>query len=101
MQNRFEINYLPIAEEDLNEIINYFLKDNPEYAIKILELFDQSISRLSEFPYLGFVPKDDIIAQMNYRILCVESYLVFYTFVNDVIEIHRIINGKRKYDYLF
>ncbi|MBI9014635.1 MAG: type II toxin-antitoxin system RelE/ParE family toxin [Clostridiales bacterium] len=101
MQRVYKINYLPLAEEDLHSIIDYVLMDDPEYAIKLLEKFDESIDRLSEFPYLGTIPRDNYLAQMNYRILIVESYLVFYVFINDTIEIRRIISGKRRYDYLF
>ncbi len=101
MQKLCKINYLPIAEEDLHSIIDYIMNDDPENAINLLQKFDESIEKLSEFPYLGSIPRDDYLAQMNYRILLVESYLVFYVFINDTIEIRRIINGKRKYNYLF
>ena len=101
MQKSYNINYLPIAEEDLHSIIDYIMNDDPENALNLLLKFDESIERLSEFPYLGSIPRDDYLAQMNYRILIVESYLVFYVFINDTIEIRRIVNGKRKYSYLF
>ena len=100
MQNKYEIKYLPIAEEDLESIIDYVLVDNPNYALQLLNKFNESILRLEDFPQLGTVPRDPFIAQMNYRVLVVDSYLVFYVFVNDIIEIRRIINSKRKYDYL-
>ncbi|WP_424429396.1 type II toxin-antitoxin system RelE/ParE family toxin [Poseidonibacter sp.] len=100
MVSKYEIKYLPIAEEDLSDIIDYILTDNPDYAMELLRKFNETISRLENFPNLGVVPKDSFIAQMNYRILIVDAYLVFYVFINDTIEIQRIINGKRKYDYL-
>lgn len=100
MSDKFEIKYLPIAEEDLHDIIDYVLMDNPDYAMQLLLKFNETISRLKDFPHLGLIPKDPFIAQMSYRVLVVDSYLVFYVFKNDVIEIRRIINGKRKYDYL-
>lgn len=101
MQKTFNINYLPIAEEDLHSIIDYIMNDNPDNALSLLQKFDESIERLSEFPYLGSIPRDDYLAQMNYHILVVESYLVFYVFINNTIEIRRIVNGKRKYSFLF
>lgn len=100
MVSKYEIKYLPIAEEDLSNLIDYVLTDNPDYAMELLRKFNETISRLENFPNLGVVPKDSFIAQMNYRILIVDAYLVFYVFINDTIEIQRIINGKRKYDYL-
>ena len=92
---------MPLAEEDLDSIIDYVLADEPLNALSLLEKFNESISELSDFPYLGSIPRDEQIARMNYRVLVVESYLVFYVFVNDTIEIRRIINGRRKYDFLF
>lgn len=100
MKNKYNIKYLPIAEEDLMEIIDYILIDKPDYALTLLNKFNESIIRLENFPLLGSIPKDAFIAQMNYRILVIDSYLVFYVFVNDTIEIRRIINSKRNYDYL-
>jgi len=101
MKNKYEINYLQVAEEDLREILEYVMIDNPDYAISLLNKFDESIKHLLDFPLIGFTPKDNFIRKMNYRIICIDSYLVFYVFSNDVIEIRRIISGKRKYDYLF
>ncbi len=98
---KYEIHYLPLAEEDLGSIIDYVLADDPLNALLLIEKFNESISKLSDFPYIGSIPRDEQIARMNYRVLVVESYLVFYVFVNDTIEIRRIINGRRKYDFLF
>ncbi len=101
MQRLYDIEYLPIAEDDLNSIIDYILVDDPINALNLFEKFHDSISKLSMFPYMGSIPRDPQLEHMNYRILVVESYLVFYVFVNDIIEIRRILSGKRKYDYLF
>lgn len=100
MAKKYEITYLPIAQRDLNDIIEYILTDRPEYVRQFIRKFDELISRLEDFPNLGVVPKDLLISQMNYRVLVVDSYLVFYVFLNDTVEIRRIIHSKRKYDYL-
>ena len=101
MQKPYKIHYIPIAEDDLDSIIDYVLEDDPRNALVLLEKFNVAISKLSDFPYLGSIPRDEQIARMNYRILIVESYLVFYVLINDTIEIRRILNGRRKYDFLF
>lgn len=100
MAKKYEITYLPIAQGDLNDIIEYILTDRPEYVRQFIRKFDELISRLEDFPNLGVVPKDLLISQMNYGVLVVDSYLVFYVFLNDTVEIRRIIHSKRKYDYL-
>ncbi len=49
---------------------------------------------------MGHAPKDQRLIQLNYRMLVVENYLVFYVVLDDVVEIRRIFHGKRKYDFL-
>lgn len=100
MTNKFEINYLPIAEQDLTEIIDYISIDNPEAAISVLNIIDQAIDRLSDFPHSGSIPNDIRLRSLNYRIIVVGNYLVFYVVMNDEVEIRRILHGRRKYDFL-
>jgi len=100
MEKNYNILYLPIAEDDLHSIIDYILIDDPINALNLLEKFEKPISKLSRFPYMGAIPKDKRLERLNYRILIVESYLIFYVFVNDTIEIRRILSSKRKYGYI-
>lgn len=100
MSNNFEILYLPIAEKDLTDIIEYISLDDPNSALKLLDEIDNSISNLPGFPYMGCIPKDSRLQYLNYRILVVSSYLVFYVVKDSYIEIRRILHGKRKYDFL-
>ncbi|WP_407310366.1 type II toxin-antitoxin system RelE/ParE family toxin [Desulfosporosinus sp. SB140] len=100
MSNKFRIEYLPIAEKDLTEILEYIQIDNPTVALRLLDDIDKTISKLVYFPYMGHVPKDQRLIQLNYRMLVVENYLVFYVILDDIVEIRRILHGKRKYDFL-
>ncbi|NMA68510.1 MAG: type II toxin-antitoxin system RelE/ParE family toxin [Desulfitobacterium sp.] len=102
MKNKFRVEYLPIAEKDLTEILEYILIDNPAAALNFLDEIDKAISELSSFPYMGSIPKDQRLILLNYRMLIVENYLVFYVVLEDeeVVEIRRILHGKRKYDFL-
>lgn len=100
MSKKYSIEYLPIAEKDLSEIIEYVTLDNPESALSLLNEIDKSILKLEDFPYIGKTPKDSRLQLLNYRILIVSSYLVFYVVMDDIIEIRRILHGKRNYDFL-
>lgn len=100
MSREYKIEYLPIAEKDLTEIIGYIQLDSPQSALSLLDEFDDKITLLEDFPYLGVVPKDARLQYLNYRILVVSSYLVFYVVKSEFIEIRRILHGKRKYDFL-
>jgi plasmid stabilization system protein ParE len=100
MEKNYDILYLPIAEDDLHSIIDYIMIDDPVNALNLLDKFEKSISKFSRFPHLGAHPKDERLERLNYRILIVESYLIFYVFVNDTVEIRRILSSKRKFGYI-
>ena len=100
MSEKYIIKYLPIAEKDLTEIIEYVQLDSPQSALNLLDEIDNIISKLEDFPNLGKRPKDARLQYLNYRILIVSSYLVFYVVKDNIVEIRRIIHGKRKYDFL-
>lgn len=103
MANKFRIEYLPTAEKDLIDIFEYILSDNPSAATSFLDQVDESILKLEDFPYMGVVPKDSRLKYLGYRILIVENYLVFYVVyeVDELVEIRRILHGKRQYNFLF
>lgn len=100
MEKKYPINYLPVAEQDLSDIIEYIMLDDPAAALNLLNQFDESISILSLFPNSGVIPNDSRLQSLHYRMLIVHSYLVFYVFNNETIEIRRILHGKKKYGFL-
>lgn len=90
------------AEQDLVEIVDYIANDNPAAAFKLAENIEQSILQLEDFPLIGTTLKNRRLTRQGYRILIVDSYLVFYVLMdNETVEIRRIISGKRDYKFLF
>lgn len=100
MNKKYRIEYLPIAQKDVTEIIEYIQKDNPRAAQSFLEEFDETISKLEDFPFIGQVPKDRRLDYLGYRTLIVGSYIVFYVVKEDYAEIRRVLHGRRKYSFL-
>jgi plasmid stabilization system protein ParE len=96
----FEIRYLSTAENDLNDIFDYIIMDNPSAAVSMLEKFNHSISQLAFNPKLGVVSKDDRLQKMGYSILIIGKYLVFYVVKANTVQIRRIIHGARQYNFL-
>jgi len=101
MEKKYKIEYLPSSAKDLTEIVDYIKIDSPQSALNFLDKIDESISRLEQFPFIGVIPKDIRLQSLGYRILIIDNHLVFYVVFDDIIEIRRIISGKRKYDFLF
>ncbi len=78
MSGPFEIRYLSTAENDLDDIFDYIMMDNPSAAISMLEKFNYSISQLAFNPELGVAPKDDRLKKLGYRILIIGKYVIVH-----------------------
>lgn len=94
---RYKLRFLPLFQEDLNEIVDYisFQLNNPRAAENLLneiqeairertycaEAFEQYHSRKErQYPY--------------YRIF-VRNYVIFYVVIEDVMEVRRILYSRR------
>jgi len=100
MKKKHKIRYLPIAQQDLFDIFDYIKEDNPSAAKSFINKIDKSISKLEAFPQMSVVPKDDRLEMLGYRMLVIDSYLVFYVIKENIVEIRRIIHGSRRYSFL-
>lgn len=98
---KYNINITEAAEQDLAEIIEYIAIDNPAAAIKLADKIDESILKLEDFPHIGAIPKNRRLERRGYRMLIIDSYLIFYVIMDDeTVEIRRMISGKRDYQFL-
>lgn len=100
MSKKYRVQYLPVAQQDLINILEYISKDNPPAALKPIDEIDEEVSKLEDFPLMGVTPKDLRLKSLNYKMLIVDNYLVFYVIKDDIVEIRRIIHGTRKYNFL-
>lgn len=98
MRSKYTLRYLPIAVDDLISIFDWISGDSPYNAGKFIEKLDRYILNLKNHPFLGRIPGDEKLKNFGYRILIIESYLVFYMVRDMTVEIHRIIHGSRNLD---
>jgi toxin ParE1/3/4 len=99
---KYQINLTEVAEQDLTEIADYIAGENPSAALKVIVRIEKNILKLEDFPLIGVVPRIRRLARKGYRILIVDDYLIFYVIINNkIIEIRRILSGKRDYQFLF
>jgi plasmid stabilization system protein ParE len=98
--DKYQIRLLRIAEEDLTEIISFIAAENPIAANSIADKIEKNIELLSENPMIGRIPRDEDIKNLRYRYIIVQNYIVFYTFEERTIFIHRILHGARNYKTL-
>lgn len=88
---------LPIAEQDLENIIDYLAQFYEETALDQYDRIIKKIFELRDFPELYEVYSCNS-GTMEYRRIVIDKYLVFYVIKNETIEIHRILHGSRDLD---
>jgi len=98
MSAKYAIRYLPVAEDDLLSIYDWIAGDSPSRAVAFTEKLDKRIGALADNPHLGRAPKQEKLAHYGYRVLVIDSYLVFHVIRGRTIEIHRVIQGSRHLD---
>ena len=96
-KSKYQIRFLTIAEEDLNEIASYIALDNPKAANALVTKIEENLLLLSENSLLGRLPRDEEIRKLGFRYLVVRNYIIFYTVENKTFYIHRILHGARNY----
>ncbi len=98
---KHRINITLAAEQDLAEIYDYIANDNPSAALQLIGEIERRILQLEDFPDMGLMPKIRRLARKGYRILIVDTYLVFYAVPkNETVEIRRILSGKRDFEFI-
>ena len=94
----YKIIYLPIARQDITDIILYIYDqlNAPKAAIDLLDALEHSISLLRDFPYAHKIYRPIKPLGEDYRMLPVKNYAVFYVVREEekIVEIHRIVYAK-------
>lgn len=100
MPAKYSLRYLPVAQDDLISVFDYIAHDSANRALSFVEKLDKRIGMLEQHPLLGRIPRHPRLREYGYRVLIVESYLVFYIIRGRKIEVHRVVHGSRNLDYL-
>ena len=98
MKNKYALRYLPVAVDDLVSIFDWIANDSPANVVAFVERLHKRIGNLKTHPFLGHIPRDEKLKYSGYRILVIESYLVFYMIRGKTVEIHRVVHGSRNLD---
>ena len=88
MQNRYRVEILPTAWEDLKKIEDYYvLQFGVESAIKVTDQILNSIERLESFPDSGSLTPDKFVS--------------IYRQIKDTVYIYHIADTQTEYTKLF
>lgn len=98
MENKkYKLSYLPIFQDDLFQAVDYIMNDlkNPITADNLVNNIEKEILKRLDSP-TSFEPykshKDR--THLYYRIY-IGNYIVYYVVIGDVMEVRRLIYGKR------
>jgi len=94
---KHNIRYMPVAEEDLNEIVDYLLEYGVSTANKFVDDLEKLEERLSMFPKSAPLVRDKRLRDKGYRVAVIGSYLLFYLTNETDTYVMRVIHGKQDY----
>lgn len=94
---KYNIEFLPVAYTDLDNIFDYIILDSIKEADLMLERIIKSLDRLKEFPLSGKRLIHKSLNYYNFRIIIVNPYIVFYRFIDNTVYIYRVLHGASDY----
>lgn len=93
-----KIRWLRLALADLDELMVYIAKDNPEAATKVAGKIWETTRMLSNHPAMG---KPGRLPGTREMVVTGTSYIVPYRVVANEVQILRILHGARKWPEKF
>lgn len=102
MQERYKVEILPTAWEDLKKIEDYYLLQfGVESALKITEQILNSIERLERFPESGSLTPDQYLNKQGYRMLIWQRFVSIYRQIENIVYVYHIADTQTEYTKLF
>ena len=100
MENEInEVIVSQFAEDDLNEIVEYYFLLSQNYVEKIISEFEENVMSLKKHPRSGrVVPELEKQGILQYRELIQDYYRIDYEISDDKIIVHTIIDGRRNFE---
>ncbi|MBR4629230.1 MAG: type II toxin-antitoxin system RelE/ParE family toxin [Treponema sp.] len=87
------------AEDDLNEVIEYYYSLSPNFVEKLISEFESNVLSLKEYPKSGrIVPELEKQGISQYRELLQGNYRIVYEISGDKVIVHTIIDGRRNFE---
>ena len=93
--SRYSVKLLSTAEQDLQDLLSFIAADKVAAALAQGDQIEKKLSDLSTYPRLRKVPNDEKLARLDYRVVVVDNYLIFYKISGRIIRVYRIIHGAR------
>jgi len=100
----YQLEFLPIARQDMIDIARYISNElgNPAAAYKLTDDMIEAAGKLMDFPYINAIYKSNMPLSKEFRKIIVKNYIMFY-WVDEkdkLVTIARIIYARRDYEKL-
>ena len=101
MANKYSVEILPDAIEDLNNIYRYYFEESQDRAIadKMTDEIEAAILSLEEYPKAHPVSRDKRLAKKGYRKLIIGNYITLYKIDEKakLVTVARVFHGMMNY----
>lgn len=94
---KYRIKILQIARDDIEDIFLYILADHARAALAVTEKILDKIDTLAELPFIGKIVPEKDLANQEFRMLTIDSYIVFYKVIGNEVVVYRVLHGMRDY----
>ncbi len=98
-EKQYELRILPLFEEDLNEIVDYitYRLRNPIAAENLVDAVEAAI--YERLPYAESFEQYHSTRERQYPYyrIHVKNFIVFYVVIGNVMEVRRILYGRRNW----
>lgn len=102
MQERYKVEILPTAWEDLKKIEDYYLLQfGVESAMKVTDQILDSVERLERFPDSGSLTLDKWLNEQGYRMVIWQRFVSIYRQIGDIVYVYHIADTQTEYTKLF
>ena len=101
-RQKYKLSFLPLFEEDLDEITDYISNhlQNPNAALRLIDDIEIAINKRLEAP-LAFAPYQSSQNRPHpYYRINVRNFSIFYVVISDIMEVRRVLYSKRNLDNL-
>ena len=100
MENEIkEVEVSPFAQDDLNEIIEYYSSFSQDYVETTISEFEENVMSLQQHPRSGrIVPELERQGITQYRELIQGYYRIIYKISKDKVTVLTIIDGRRNFE---
>ena len=94
---KYTLRYLPLAKQDLSEIVNYIQNnlENPIAAENTLSKIEAAILERLESPESFAVWQSKKQRPYPYRKINIGTYTVWYVVIDHIMEVRRILYSRR------